>query len=88
MHHQFYRKKTKQKVVFSTSKAVTATKVKEEKSNDVSLKSAFINYGKHYWKDAAVASPTMKICQKTIVNQKNSLTEEEQLPSGHLTVQS
>ena len=79
MHHQSYLKKPKQKVVFSTSKAVTANKVKEEKSIDVSLKSAFINYRKHYWKDVAVTLPTMKICQKTIVDQWNSLTEEEQL---------
>ena len=79
VYHQSYLKKPKQKVVFSTSKAVTAKKVKEEKSNDVSLKSAFINYQKHYWKDVAVTSPTMKICQKTIVYQRNSLTEEEQL---------
>ena len=53
--------------------------MKEEKSNDVSLKSAVINELKHYWKDVAVTSPTMKISQKTIVNQWNSLTEEEQL---------
>ena len=54
--------------------------MKEGTSNDVSLKSsAFINYQKHYWKDVTVTSPTMKICQKTIVNQWNSLTEEEQL---------
>ena len=79
VHHQSYLKKPKQNVVFSTLKAVTAKKVKEEKLNDVSLKSAFINYGKHYWKDVAVTSPTIKICQKTIVNQWNSLTEEKQL---------
>ena len=79
VYHQSYLKKPKQKVLFSTSKAVTAKKVKEEKSNDVSLKSAFINYRKHYWKDVAVTSPTIKICQKTIVYQWNSLTEEEQL---------
>ena len=79
VYHQSYLKKPKQKVVFSTSKAVTAKNVKEEKSNDVSLKSAFINYQKHCWKDVAVTSPTMKICQKTIVYKRNSLTEEEQL---------
>ena len=79
VHHQSYLKKPKQNVVFSTLKAVTAKKVKEEKLNDVSLKSAFINYGKHYWKDVAVTSPTMKICQKIIVSQWNSSTEEEQL---------
>ena len=43
VHHQSYLKNPKQKVVFSTSKVVAAKKVKEEKSNDVSLKSAFIN---------------------------------------------
>ena len=52
--------------------------MKEEKSNGVSIKSAFINYRKQFWKDVTVASPTIKICQKTIVNQWNSLTEEEQ----------
>ena len=84
VYHQSYLKKPKQKVVFSTSKAATAQKVKEEKSNDVSLKSVFINYRKHYWKDVAVTSPTINICHKTIVYQKflllnHSLTEEEQL---------
>ena len=63
VHHQPYFNKPKQKVVFSTSKVVTAKKVKEEKSNDFSLQSAFINYQKHYWKDVAVSSPKMKICQ-------------------------
>ena len=79
VNHISYLIKPKLTVVFSTPKAVTAKKVKEEKSNGVSLKSAFINCRKHYWKDVAAASPTMKICQKTIVNQWNSLTEEEQL---------